>query len=240
MGSGCSRGPGSRLTLVDDPFEDYEDFTIGIVGTGRMGVAHATLWTSLGFNVYLSSRDATHGRQEAQKIAQMIGGKCEGGGYATMINYAHIILLCILPGVDSLMFFDFAKPYVLGSGKMFVDMTAPYTEKFGPESRPPEPYKDHMNYLKDYLKDSSASWAKAFANIKSSDLIDRVKQPIEVAGDFVAKDAVMKMIRLAGFEPLDCGTAADVPGIEPCSPPYDRPERKRHPKHLEFHGPDHP
>ena len=32
----------------------------------------------------------------------------------------------------------------------------------------------------------------------------------------------------------------DAKGIEPCSAPYNRPERVRHPRHLEHNGPNHP
>ena len=55
-----------------------------------------------------------------------------------------------------------------------------------------------------------------------------------------AKAMAFRMLNAAGFEPLDCGTADDAKGIEPCSAPYNRPERVRHPKHLAFNGPNHP
>ena len=42
------------------------------------------------------------------------------------------------------------------------------------------------------------------------------------------------MLTAAGFEPLDCGSADAAKGIEPCSAPFNRPERWRHPRHLEL------
>ena len=48
------------------------------------------------------------------------------------------------------------------------------------------------------------------------------------------------MLTAAGFEPLDCGSADAAKGIEPCAAPFNRPERWRHPRHLEFNGPNHP
>ena len=60
------------------------------------------------------------------------------------------------------------------------------------------------------------------------------------SGDEAAKQTAFRMLSAAGFEPLDCGSADDAKGIEPCSAPYNRPERWRHPRHLEFNGPNHP
>ena len=66
------------------------------------------------------------------------------------------------------------------------------------------------------------------------------RQSMEVAGDEAAKKMAFRMLEAAGFEPLDCGSADDAKGIEPCSAPYDRKERWRHPRHLAHNGPNHP
>ena len=55
-----------------------------------------------------------------------------------------------------------------------------------------------------------------------------------------AKAMAARILTAAGFEPLDCGTADDAKGIEPCSAPFNRPERVRHPRHVEHNGLQHP
>ena len=83
-------------------------------------------------------------------------------------------------------------------------------------------------------------WAKAWANVMYTSISGFRKQPMEVAGDEAAKAMAFRMLSAAGFEPLDCGSAEDAKGIEPCSAPYDRPERVRHPRHVEWNGLQHP
>ena len=102
------------------------------------------------------------------------------------------------------------------------------------------PYKSHLNYLKDRLGDPSSSWVKAWANVMYTSISNFNRQPMEVAGDPKAKETAFRMLTAAGFEPLDCGTAEDAMKIEPISAPFNRPERWRHPRHLEFNGPNHP
>ena len=61
-------------------------------------------------------------------------------------------------------------------------------------------------------------------------------QPVEVAGDPAAKAVAFKMLEAAGWEPLDCGGTEDIPKIETGF----HARRVRHPRHLEFNGPNHP
>ena len=82
------------------------------------------------------------------------------------------------------------------------------------------------------MGDPSASWVKSWANVMAGSIANFNKQPMEVAGDDAAKKMAFRMLTAAGFEPLDCGSAEDAKGIEPCSAPFNRPERVRHPRHL--------
>jgi len=61
-------------------------------------------------------------------------------------------------------------------------------------------------------------------------------QPVECAGDQSAKEIAMEIMRVEGWEPLDCGGMEDIPKIETGT--HER--RWRHPRHIEFNGPDHP
>ena len=218
------------------PPGSFDDLAIGIVGTGSMATAHAKAWSSLGMKVFVGSRSADRGK----KLAARVGNGCQGGSHAEMLQASNFILLCIMPGPDSKSFIEAIKPAVMGKGKMFCDMSASYTRYYSASSRAPEPYKSHLNWLQDLLGDPSASWVKSWANVMSGSISGFRKQPMEVAGDEQAKKAAFRMLTAAGFEPLDCGSAADAMKIEPCSAPYNRPERWRHPRHLEFNGPNHP
>ena len=149
---------------------------IGVVGTGRMGTAHARAWTKLGMNVFIGSRDAERGRRAANKI----GNGCRGGGHAEMLEQSNFVLLCIMPGPDSKGFIEAIKPLVQGKGKMFCDMSASYTRYYSESSRAPPPYKSHLNWLKDLLDDPTASWVKAWANVMSATISSFRVQPMEV------------------------------------------------------------
>ena len=199
-----------------------------------------------------------------------------------MLEASNFVLLCIMPGPDSVAFVEAIKPLVAGRGVCFVDMSASYTRFYTaaqarerppsiPSLRPrlsllslprlgrdapsrselstarraraqraPAPHQSHLTYLRDVLADPSASWVKAWANVMAGSISGFRTQPMEVAGDPKAKAIAFRMLAAAGFEPLDCGGADDAKGIEPCSAPYDRPERWRHPRHLEHNGPNHP
>ena len=185
---------------------------------------------------FIGSRDPARGKQAAAKI----GNGCAGGGHEEMLAASDFILLCIKPGADSTSFIDYCKPLVVGKGKMFCDMSASYTRFYSDKDRAPEPYKSHLNWLKDRLGDPSSSWVKSWANVMYSSISNFNHQPMEVAGDEAAKKMAFRMLTAAGFEPLDCGSADDAKGIEPCSAPFNRPERVRHPRHLAHNGPRHP
>ena len=133
---------GSSNSAAVAKVEGFDDLTVGIIGTGLMGKAHAKAWSMLGMKVFIGSRDAKRGQQAAERV----GNGCAGGGHAECLEASNFILLCIKPGRDSTSFIDSIKPLVKGKGKMFCDMSASYTRFYGPESRAPEPYKSHLNW----------------------------------------------------------------------------------------------
>ena len=190
--------------------------------------------TKLGLSVFIGSRDAARGA----KAAASIGNGCAGGGHAEMLEKSNFVLLCIKPGPPSVQFVDSIKEQVKGKGKSFVDMSASYTRYCSDRDRAPPPYKSHLNYLKDRLGDPSSSWVKAWANVMYTSISNFNRQPMEVAGDPKAKETAFRMLTAAGFEPLDCGGGGREK-IEP-SAPFDRPERVRHPRHVEHSRTRHP
>ena len=93
-----------------------------------------------------------------------------------------------------------------------------------------------VNYLRDRLGDPNSAWIKAWANLAAGSIKNNRVQPVEVAGDDAAKAIAFKMLTVEGWEPLDCGSVEDIPKIETGFHPH----RWRHPRHLEFNGPNHP
>lgn len=147
----------SVTTLQGQPVmpDSFDDLAVGVIGTGRMGMAHAHAWSKLGIKVFIGSRDAARGNAAAAQVGQ----GCAGGSHEDCLAASNFILLCIMPGPDSVAFIDKVKPLVAGQGKMFIDMSASYTRFYTEEHRAPSPYKSHLNFLKDRLADPSASWA---------------------------------------------------------------------------------
>merc|ERR1712118_573990 len=132
-----------------------------------------------------------------------------------MIRSCNFIILCIPPGKASTDFIDSYRDEITGKAKMFVDLTVSYTKYGSPAVQAPAPYLDHVNWLKDRLNDPTASWVKAWANLMWKSIRDNRQQPVEVAGDPAAKAMAFRLLQHAGFEPLDCGSAEDIPKIEP-------------------------
>jgi predicted dinucleotide-binding enzyme len=215
---------------------DSNDISIGIVGTGSMASAHAYRWSQYGIPVFIGSRDPAKGKQ----LAETIGCGCRGGGHLDMIRASNFIMLCIYPGKPSSDFIDTYRDELSGKSKMFVDMSVAFSRlgypRGGPRVQPPAPYQDHVNWLKDRLDDPTASWVKSWANLMAGSIRNNRRQPVEVAGDPAAKAVAFRLLNTAGFEPLDCGGTQDIPKIEPGF--HER--RWKHPRHLEFNGPNHP
>merc|ERR1719353_2041906 len=78
----------------------HANLTIGVVGTGMMGKAHATLWTRLGIKVVIGSRDAARGRAVAEEIG------CAGGDHLQMLRASQLVIVC-----EEKMFVDISVAY---------------------------------------------------------------------------------------------------------------------------------
>ena len=226
------------------------NIVIGVNGTGMMGGAHAVRHATLGLPVVIGSRDPA----KAQKLAREIGKpNVSGGSLAEMVEKANFIISAI-PAASLTHFFDTHRDAIVGRGKMFVDLSVTFSRRGSEsghglatanETPPPKvsdgpnwrgPYYDMCNYLKDRLNDPSTSFVKAWHNLIFYSITDNNVQPVECAGDPAAKEVAMAMMHAEGWEPLDCGGIADVPKVETGF--HER--RWRHPRHLEYNGPDHP
>jgi len=235
---------GARWSQPNEPTVDmsaeFGNVVVGVVGTGMMAGAHAYRHSQIGLPVFVGSRDPAKGK----KLAQSIGGKCEGGSQAEMVEKASFIILAI-PSTSLIEFLDTHRAALVGKGKMFCDLSVTFSRYGSPAVQPPTeadgpnwrgPYYDYVSYMKDRLDDPSATWVKAWHNLSYRSIANNKVQPVECAGDQEAKAMAMKILTAEGWEPLDCGGIADVPKIETGF--HER--RWRHPRHLEFNGPNHP
>lgn len=152
-----------------DKSNEFGDLVIGVVGTGMMASAHAYRHSQIGIPVVIGSRDPAR----AKRLAQSIGGKCEGGSHAEMVSRANFIILAC-PPTALRDFVDTHREAITGKSKMFVDLSVTFSRYGSPKIQPPTqpdgpnwrgPYFDMVNYLKDRLNDPTSSWIKAWANL---------------------------------------------------------------------------
>ena len=188
------------------------DLKVAIIGTGDMASAHALRWATVGASVAVGSRDAARGRH----IAALSGLGVTGGGVADALEGADVVLLCVPPGAPA---FDVVVAHGarLG-GKVVVDMGAGFVEALHPRSRPPPPHETQLTWLRDAADDGSVAWAKAFSTVSAAALRDDAKQPVELAGDARAVDALARLLDAAGWTALRCGDVADARLLESGGP----------------------
>ena len=145
----------------------HANLTIGVVGTGMMGKAHATLWTRLGIKVVIGSRDAARGRAVAEEIG------CAGGDHLQMLRASQLVIVCAHPGPTTIGFYEKYRDEIVGKEKMFVDISVAYgrfvfwqtdgeTAWWAqclplPPLQAPPPYFSQVPQIRDLLNDPSAS-----------------------------------------------------------------------------------
>jgi len=224
---------------------------VGVIGTGMMATAHAFRHSQQGLPVVIGSREPSKAHQLAaevdarrQKAPHSVGPAVRGGSHAMALEAANFIILAI-PATCLRPFLDQYRQLIVGKGKCFVDLSVTFSRFGSPQIQPPTlsdgpgwrgPYFDMVNYLRDRLGDPSTQWVKAWHNLYYKSIMDDKRQPVECAGDPRAKAIAMEIMFQEGWEPLDCGGIDDVPNIETGF----HPRRRRHPRHLEFNGPNHP
>jgi predicted dinucleotide-binding enzyme len=234
MASGVASGTAAQDAAAAGSSSNFDDISIGVIGTGNMASAHAYRWSQYGIKVFIGSRDPAKGQELARRIGKSTS---QGGGHLDMIRASNFIIISIYPGKCSRDFFDTYRDEISGKNKMFVDLTVGFSPRFGqPCLKECAPYLDHVNWLKDNLNDPTSSWVKAWANLMARSIKDNRQQPVEVAGDPAAKSVTFRLLNYAGWEPLDCGSCEDIPKIEPGL----HSRRWKHPRHLEYNGPNHP
>ena len=109
----------------DAPSTSGAPLKIGIIGTGHIGGALATLWVGAGHEVLMSSRHP----QELEGLAHSLGPKAHVGSPRDAATFGEVVLISVpydaLPQVGRDLKTELA-------GKIVLDTGNPYPERDGP------------------------------------------------------------------------------------------------------------
>ena len=174
---------------------------IGIVGTGHIGGALATLWVAAGHEVFMSSRHP----QELQALAHSLGPRAHVGTPMEAARFGEVVLLSVPYGALPQVGRDLKNEL---AGKIVLDTGNPYPERDGPmavEARRKGAGVASAEYL------PGVRLVRAFNAINSGDLrseAHRKGAPIAIplAGDdSQALQVAEQLVRDAGFAPVVVG-----------------------------------
>jgi predicted dinucleotide-binding enzyme len=191
---------------------------IGIIGTGHIGGALATLWVAAGHEVLMSSRHP----QELQALARSLGPRAHVGTPREAAQFGEVVLISVpygaLPQIGRDLKSDLA-------GKIVLDTGNPYPERDGPmavEARRKGTGVASAEYL------PGVRLVRAFNEINSGDLrseAHRKGTPIAIplAGDDPqALLVAQQLVRDAGFAPVVVGPLARAREFDVGTPVYTR------------------
>ena len=185
----------------DAPSTSGAPLKIGIIGTGHIGGALATLWVGAGHEVLMSSRHP----QELEGLAHSLGPKAHVGSPRDAATFGEVVLISVpydaLPQVGRDLKTELA-------GKIVLDTGNPYPERDGPmavEARRKGTGVASAEYL------PGVRLVRAFNAINSGDLrseAHRKGAPIAIplaADDPEALKVAEQLVRDAGFAPVVVG-----------------------------------
>jgi 8-hydroxy-5-deazaflavin:NADPH oxidoreductase len=200
------------------PAQPSAPLKIGIIGTGHIGGALATLWVGAGHEVLMSSRHP----QELQALAHSLGPRARVGTPLEAARFGEVVLISVpygaLPQVGRDLKSDFA-------GKIVLDTGNPYPERDGPmavEARRKGTGVASAEYL------PGVRLVRAFNAINSGDLrseAHRKGAPIAIplAGDDrQALQVAEQLVRDAGFAPVVVGPLSRAREFDVGTPVYTR------------------
>jgi len=181
-----------------------EPVKIGIIGTGHIGGALATLWVQAGHEVLLSSRHP----QQLQALAQSLGPKAHIGTPRAAALFGEVVLVSVpyaaLPQIGRDL-------QAVLAGKVVLDTGNPYPQRDGPmavQARAQGTGVASAQFL------PGVRLVRAFNAINAGDLrreAHRSGTPIAIplAGDDPqALEVAQRLVRDAGFEPVVVGPLA--------------------------------
>jgi 8-hydroxy-5-deazaflavin:NADPH oxidoreductase len=191
---------------------------IGIIGTGHIGGALASLWVSAGHEVLMSSRHP----QELQALAHSLGPKAHVGTPAEAARFGEVVLISVPYGALPQVGRDLKSEL---AGKIVLDTGNPYPERDGAmavEARRKGTGVASAEYL------PGVRLVRAFNAINSGDLrseAHRKGAPIAIplAGDDrEALQVAEQLVKDAGFAPVVVGPLAKAREFDVGTPVYTR------------------
>jgi 8-hydroxy-5-deazaflavin:NADPH oxidoreductase len=183
------------------PAQPSAPLKIGIIGTGHIGGALATLWVGAGHEVLMSSRHP----QELQALAHSLGPRARVGTPLEAARFGEVVLISVPYGALPQVGRDLKSEL---AGKIVLDTGNPYPERDGPmavEARRKGTGVASAEYL------PGVRLVRAFNAINSGDLrseAHRKGAPIAIplAGDDrQALQVAEQLVRDAGFAPVVVG-----------------------------------
>jgi len=210
--------PSSAAGANAPPAPAAAPLKIGIIGTGHIGGALATLWVGAGHEVMMSSRHP----QELQALAHSLGPRAHVGTPREAAQFGEVVLISVPYGALPQVGRDLKSEL---AGKIVLDTGNPYPERDGPmavEARRKGTGVASAQYL------PGVRLVRAFNAINSGDLrseAHRKGAPIAIplAGDDAqALQVAERLVRDAGFAPVVVGPLARAREFDVGTPVYTR------------------
>lgn len=183
--------------------------TIGIIGTGRMGVRLAKAFADKGDRVILGSRDV----ERARKIVSELGRKnISAGSYEESLHSPWV-----LPAIftrDGLL--DILEPHRdLLDGKFYIDISNPFNEDYSDFTLPWNTSSSEQIQLR-FPKTRVIG---AFKNVwwevfDAPDFDGSVSDVFVVGDDVAAKEAFLRLVKGLPFRFLDSGRLSNARTVE--------------------------
>jgi predicted dinucleotide-binding enzyme len=186
-----------------------EDMTVAIIGTGKMGSGLARLLTSKGVQVAIGGRDPA----KAAKLAEEIGGGTQGGGIASAVKPAHVVILAVWYQQMA----DIIRQAGDLTGKILIDISNPVTGDFKGLTI------GHTTSAAEEIQKLAPQavvvkvYNAIFAELLPAEAREgRAPVQVFVAGDDeAAKKVVSEVVAKGGFEPVDSGPLSNSRFLEP-------------------------
>jgi predicted dinucleotide-binding enzyme len=210
--------PSSATGADTPPTPSAAPLKIGIIGTGHIGGALATLWVGAGHEVLMSSRHP----QELQALAHSLGPRAHVGTPREAAQFGEVVLISVPYGALPQVGRDLKSEL---AGKVVLDTGNPYPERDGPmavEARRKGTGVASAEYL------PGVRLVRAFNAINSGDLRSEAHRKgapvaIPLAGDDPqALQVAERLVRDAGFAPVVVGPLSRAREFDVGTPVYTR------------------
>lgn len=189
---------------------------IGIIGTGHIGGALATLWAKAGYTLMISSRHPA----ELEGLARSLGSRVRVGTPREAAAFGSVVLISVPYGALPEVGRDLAPQL---RGKIVLDTGNPYPSRDGPmavEARREGTGVASARYLPG-VRLVRAFNAITWINLARQAHVSGQPAAIPIAGDDAqALEVAERLVRAAGFVPVVVGGLARAKAFDVGTPVY--------------------